>query len=219
MSEKIETKETPKNIYEKMTEVKIKLLGIKKTGKSDYIKNGYFELGDILPILTPALKEERLFMQTTFSATEQKAKLVIVDMDNIQDKIEYETKFADCSIKGIHEVQNLGAAQTYTRRYLILTAFDISDGDVLDGGAKPEEKKPKNKEPEKKPENKQEPDELGKLKREAWELIKKLPIDQRGIWQDSCNGADESILKEIIRELNLSLTKKEPEKKPEFEIF
>jgi len=188
------------NIYERMAEVKSKLLGIKKTGKSDYIKHGYFELGDILPTLIPALKEERLFMQTKFSATEQVASLIIIDIDKTQDKIEYEMRLADCNMKSSHEIQSLGAAQTYARRYLILTAFDISDGDALDGGAKPEEKKPENK--KKDPENKPEPSELENLKRAAWEMIKSLPEDKQAEWKEKCKGADVDKLKTIIQDLD-----------------
>jgi hypothetical protein len=89
---KIQPKEKEqRNIYEKMAAVKTKLVGLKKGGKNDYSGYSYFELGDILPVLTPALQGERLFMQTVFSATEQVAKLIIVDIDNTLDKIEFAT--------------------------------------------------------------------------------------------------------------------------------
>ena len=36
------------------------------------------------------------------------------------------------SLKGCHEVQNLGAVESYVRRYLYLTAFEIVESDCLD---------------------------------------------------------------------------------------
>ena len=35
-------------------------------------------------------------------------------------------------LKGCHPVQNLGAVQTYLRRYLWTAAFEIVEGDALD---------------------------------------------------------------------------------------
>jgi hypothetical protein len=35
-------------------------------------------------------------------------------------------------LKGCHEVQNLGAVQTYLRRYLWTTAMEIVEHDALD---------------------------------------------------------------------------------------
>jgi len=203
-----------RNIYEKMAAVKIKLVGIKKGGESNYIKGGYFELADILPILTPALKDERLFMQTQFSATEQIATLIIIDIDKTEDRIEYEMKFTECNIKGIHEIQNQGATQTYIRRYLILTAFDISDGDLLDSEKteidekkaaqkkdeeqrRAAEKKNQQKPPEQTPPDAEK--ELEHLRRSSWNLIKKLPAEEQPQWIDQCKGASADTLKQIIQ--------------------
>jgi hypothetical protein len=39
---------------------------------------------------------------------------------------------ASANLKGCHEIQNLGAVQTYQRRYLYVLAFEIVEHDVLD---------------------------------------------------------------------------------------
>ena len=36
------------------------------------------------------------------------------------------------NLKGAHEIQNLGAIQTYLRRYFYLTAFNIAENDEFD---------------------------------------------------------------------------------------
>jgi hypothetical protein len=225
-----ETKETKqRNIFEKMAAVKTKLIGIKKRGENEYSHYNYFELGDILPVLTPALQEERLYMKTQFSATEQIAKLIIVDIDNTDKTIDFEIKFAECNLKGAHEIQNLGAAQTYTRRYLIMTAFDIAEADIVDARAEKEEKKSEQKKnlqmPAQKsqqqttsPETKEpKAEEVTQIKANAWELIKLLPKDQQAKWINSCKNADKKALEKVIKDL-LIQTQKEPEQtKPEAE--
>ena len=225
MPEKETTK--PKNIYEKMTTIKKKLQGIKKSGENKYSEYTYFDLGDILPTLLLALEEERLFMKTEFSATEPTAKLIILEMDDPNNRIEYETRVGTCALKASHDIQNLGASQTYTRRYLIMTAFDITDNDIVDAGAAKEEPKgnqnnyqkqqkqqkpaePKNQEPLKPKQN-----YLETLKRDAWELIKKLPKEQQEVWLESCKGANESVLNEIINEVKkIIISRDANEKEP-----
>jgi len=212
-----ETKtEAQRNIYEKMTAIKMKLLGIKKSGHNGYSDYDYFELGDILSVLTPALQEEHLYMKTEFSVTEPIAKLIIFEMDDPNIKLEFETRVGTCTLKASHDIQNIGAAQTYTRRYLIINAFDISDADILDGGAEPEKPEPKQKQtwqgkpstppkPRTPPKSETSPqsetlpqDDIQKLKRDAWELIKKLPDDQKTQWLDKCKEANAEALKDII---------------------
>jgi len=39
------------------------------------------------------------------------------------------------ALKGCHEVQNLGAVQTYIRRYLWVAALEIVESDVVDASA------------------------------------------------------------------------------------
>jgi hypothetical protein len=208
-----------KSIYEKINNIKIKLIGIKKTGENKFSDYTYFELGDILPILTPALKDENLFMKTEFSVAEETAKLKIIDLDAPENIVEYETKVGSCTLKASHDVQNLGAAQTYTRRYLIMTAFDISESDIVDAGAEKEEKNNRNEfgkqrnnqKPQYQPKgNEPQQPTIEQLKRNIWELIKMLPKEDQTDWIKSCEGASQEKLKMLIDEL-LVKTQREPE--------
>jgi len=210
----------PENIYAKMATVKTKLLGIKKGGVNEFSKYNYFELGDILPVLTPALKEERLYMKTQFFATEQVAKLIIINIDKPEEQIDFEIKFAECTLKGAHEIQNLGAAQTYTRRYLIMNAFDIAEADMVDSGAENREAKKDEKKQQPQanaakpaakadqpPQDKSGPPQtsqatdIPKLRREIWEKIKQLPEKDQAYWINACKGADAKKLVEINESL------------------
>jgi hypothetical protein len=42
---------------------------------------------------------------------------------------------AEANLKGCHPIQNLGAVETYTRRYLWVTAMEIVEHDALDSSA------------------------------------------------------------------------------------
>jgi len=231
--DKEQTKEKePKNIYAKMASVKTKLLGIKKGGVNEFSKYNYFELGDIMPVLTPALEAEGLYMKTQFSATEQIAKLIIIDVDNTDSTIEFEIKFAECALKGAHEIQNLGAAQTYTRRYLIMTAFDIAEADVVDAGAEKDEKKESEKKANQEKAKQQQKNqqtqttqqtqptqttqpEIIQLRRDTWELIKKQPQEKQAKWINECKGASAEKLKQLIEELNATQETQQTEPKSE----
>jgi hypothetical protein len=67
----------------------------------------------------------------------------IVDAETPQDFVEFTSPMADATLKGCHAVQNLGAAETYLRRYLYQNAFEIVESDVLNGTHNPDEKPPK----------------------------------------------------------------------------
>jgi hypothetical protein len=52
---------------------------------------------------------------------------------------------SSAELKGCHAVQNLGAVQTYLRRYLWTTAFELVEHDALDATTGSPEAKPKPK--------------------------------------------------------------------------
>lgn len=85
------------------------------------------------------------------------------------------------------------------------------------------EKPPKQTATKKNTKTEQQPiSEIDRLKKEAWKLIKQLPEDEQAVWVDSCKGADEKILNEVIGEIALLLEKPEQaEEVPpeELEIF
>jgi hypothetical protein len=49
---------------------------------------------------------------------------------------------SSANLKGCHEVQNLGAVETYIKRYLYQNCFEIVEGDVLDSTMNPADEKP-----------------------------------------------------------------------------
>lgn len=120
------------NIYEKMQEAKVLLLkkNITKTGVNKFSGYGYFELGDFMPPLIEILRELKLFTAVSFG--EQEATLTIINAEKTDEKVTFSSPMREATIKGAHPIQNLGAVETYQRRYLYMMAFDIVDNDTVD---------------------------------------------------------------------------------------
>ena len=120
------------NIYEKLQKVRVELQGksLKKSGENKFAKYKYYELGDFLPTINKLFLEHKLFSQVTF--TSEVAILKVIDIEKPDSCIEFYSPMAEADLKGCHAIQNLGAVQTYQRRYLYMTALEIVEHDALD---------------------------------------------------------------------------------------
>jgi hypothetical protein len=105
-------------------------LELKKSGKNTFAGYSYFELADFL---VPALKVfDDVGLGATVSFTADTATMTIVDLDNPEDRIAITSPMGSAALKGCHEVQNIGAVETYQRRYLWVAALEIIEHDALD---------------------------------------------------------------------------------------
>lgn len=125
--------------------LKLQALPLKKSGANDFAKYKYFELGDFLPEVMRIFSEVGLCGIVSFST--DIATLTITDLED-GTCIVITSPMADANLKGSHPIQNLGAVQTYIRRYLWVTAMEIVEHDALDY---PREEEPKPKTMEKLP--------------------------------------------------------------------
>ena len=118
--------------FQKLMEARIALQGKKlaKTGKNKFAGYNYFELGDFLPTVQEIFFDLGLCGVVSYGV--EKADLTIFDVGNPEDKIIISSPMSSASLKGAHEIQNLGAVQTYLRRYLWVTAMEIVEHDALD---------------------------------------------------------------------------------------
>ena len=132
------------SIYHKLQIARIQLQGkdLKKSGNNKFAGYKYFELGDFLPAIQEIF--DGLGLCGVVSFGKEEATLTIVDTENTTDRIVISSPMSTAALKGCHEVQNLGAVQTYLRRYLWVTAMEIVEHDALDSSEplKPEAKKP-----------------------------------------------------------------------------
>ena len=130
------------SVYKKLQEARILLQNTKlnKSGKNKFAGYEYFELGDFLPQIQNICKNVGLCGVVSFNA--DMAYLTIYDTDG-GDFVTFTSPMSSAALKGCHDVQNLGAVQTYLRRYLWTNAFEIVEHDALDattGGAEPVKK-------------------------------------------------------------------------------
>jgi hypothetical protein len=119
------------NIYEKIAAVRLAFqnANIKPSGKNDFAHYSYYDLADILPLINKLSAENKIFCAVWF--TPSMGVMRITDIEKPDDFVEFTTPLAQASLKGCHEVQNLGAAQTYLKRYLYQHAFEIVESDLL----------------------------------------------------------------------------------------
>ncbi|GAC1610294.1 MAG: hypothetical protein NVS3B3_18700 [Aquirhabdus sp.] len=120
------------NVYQKLQTARIKLQNTKlaKSGHNKFAGYQYFELGDFLPAIQTIFSDIGLCGAISFGP--EIAMLEITNIDKPEEKIHLTSPMAEAALKGCHPIQNLGAAQTYLRRYLWVTAMEIVEHDALD---------------------------------------------------------------------------------------
>ncbi len=123
---------TELNVYQKLAQARqrLKESGLKPSGKNKGVGYSYFDLQDILPQTTKIEKELGLLSTVTF--TPESGTLTVYNADKPEEKIEFHSPLRDAELRGCHPVQNLGAVETYVRRYLYLLAYEIVETETLD---------------------------------------------------------------------------------------
>lgn len=121
-----------KNVFAKLQAARVALQKkkLKKTGQNNYSGYTYFELADFLPAANEVLLEHGLFTRVFFRT--QYAYLVVYNIDQPRERIVFTSPMAEASLRGTHPIQNVGAIETYQRRYLYMLALEIVEHDILD---------------------------------------------------------------------------------------
>lgn len=140
---------TSKNVYQKLLEARARFLeeGVQKSGMNMHLSFDYFELKDIVPVVTKIFKEIGLIAINDF--TEDNARLIIVNVDKPGDAAEtiiFSAPFhqikpiiSNTGKQATNEMQALGSSITYMRRYLYMIAMDICEADEIEANiGKPE---------------------------------------------------------------------------------
>ena len=124
-------------VYEKLNDARLAFQkkNVKKSGQNKFAGYSYYELSDILPVINEIAKELKFSCVVTFGT--EIAQLEFIDAEKPQDKICFLSPMSKASLKGCHEVQNLGAVETYIKRYLYQNCFEIVENDVLDSTMNP----------------------------------------------------------------------------------
>ena len=120
------------NVFEKLNKARVMFqeANVKKSGQNKYAGYTYFELNDILPICNKICNEIKAVCVLNF--TETVATLQFIDCEKTDDVITFTSPMSEATLKGCHKVQNLGAVETYIKRYLYQNCFEIAENDALD---------------------------------------------------------------------------------------
>jgi hypothetical protein len=119
------------SVYKKLQEARMKLqnTALKKSGHNKFSNYYYFELGDFLPAIQKICAEMNLCGVVSFDHN-----MAFLQINDTEDgtSVMFTSPMSSAALKGCHDVQNLGAVQTYLRRYLWVNAFEIVEHDALD---------------------------------------------------------------------------------------
>lgn len=123
---------TPYNVYAKLNLARQRFheTQLKKTGHNKFANYYYFELGDFLIPALKIFKEYGLTSIITFG--KEIAEMKIINSEKPEEFISITSPMSEANLKGTHPIQNLGAVQTYLRRYLWVAALEIVEHDALD---------------------------------------------------------------------------------------
>ena len=172
-------------IFEKLNEARLRFqnAGVKKTGNNKFAGYTYYELADILPEINKLANELKFCCVVNF--TPDLATLDFCDLEG-DGRITFKSPMSSASLKGCHEVQNLGAVETYIKRYLYQNCFEIVENDVLDETMNPAES-PKN---------------------EAEELIKQVKALMNTFTDEQLDYANKAINAKDVKKLKMILASK-----------
>lgn len=125
---KVEKKEI-KNLKQKLQEARMLLKeeNLTKSGKNSFLGNSYYQLTDIQPAITKVCNEVRICPVISFNT--ESAVMTIMDFDT-DDTITITTPMAEL-VKDAKKsaMQELMSYQTYARRSLYLSVFEIVEDD------------------------------------------------------------------------------------------
>jgi hypothetical protein len=130
------------SIYGKLQKARVMLQGVKmtKSGNNKFAGYSYFELGDFMPHINAIFNEVGLCGIVSFNETI--AELNIYESEG-EGHLLITSPMAEAQLKGCHAIQQLGAVQTYQRRYLWMAALEIVEHDAIDSSPKVSEEEKK----------------------------------------------------------------------------
>ena len=197
------------SIYAKLAQARVKLQkeNLKKTGNNRSFK--YFELKDFLPRVNEIFDELKMCAVVRYSS--ELATLTIYDCEK-DESIEFTSPMVQKALPSGTEIQNLGAIQTYQRRYLYLTALEIVEDDLVD--SIPPEKSDQKKQKSQKRYNESTQQNVNSIHREQYHqdvenLRKRLlnktkeQIEEEKLYDRSIQWLKDNKLSGLIDEYNL----------------
>lgn len=126
------------NVWSKLLAVREEFYaaGAKKTGRNLHAEFMYFELADIVPLAAPIFSKYGLLLVPTF--VDGNAVADVINAEKPDEHICFSIPLQFIAEPGkfrMNEVQGVGAAVTYYRRYLYMIVLDLVEADGIDGAS------------------------------------------------------------------------------------
>ena len=119
------------SVHKKLMQVRVDLArkGLQRSGHNKFAGYKYFELGDFIPQAMDLFLKNDLCGIVSYATDE--ATLTITDVED-GTCVVIHSPMATAALKGAHDIQNLGAVESYQRRYLWMTALELTESDPID---------------------------------------------------------------------------------------
>lgn len=120
------------NVYQKLNRARAEfhVSEIKKSGLNKFAGYKYFELADFVIPALEIFNEVGLTSVIRFG--KDIAEFIVINTEKPDEIIVFTSPMSTAALKGCHEVQNLGAVQTYITRYLWVSVLHIVEHDALE---------------------------------------------------------------------------------------
>lgn len=211
-----------RNIYQKLQDCRVELqaMNLKKSGKNEYSNYDYYELQDFLPQVNLLFQKNNLCGVVSFGS--ELAKLTIYNSEKPEEIIVLCSPMKEASLKACHPIQNLGAVESYQRRYLYMAALEIVEHDAIDPTTgKPDEKPESRQGQQISNKNASKPQSEAKVSKQMandiWELAQEFGWNQDDVKAhikekygiDSAKGLSQAQAEELIGYLKDLIEKSE----------
>ena len=126
-----ETQEKIMSVKERIVRISNEMK-VEKTGWNAYSNYAYVTPSDLDNELKPLLEKYRLFIHFTVQKMDDgknEAILRVEDWDSESDCQIYNMVTEDITLKAANTAQSTAGLRTFCRRYLLMTAFSVSDDD------------------------------------------------------------------------------------------
>lgn len=133
------------SIYKKIANIQDKILNIPKDGKNPHFSNTYATYEQVMEILHPYLRAEKLMVCHGFGKPLNEGQIAVVTMINSLEENEKEYLETTLYIPMTkNDPQMAGSAITYAKRYSVLAMFGLgTEDDDGNGASKPPVSSPK----------------------------------------------------------------------------
>lgn len=123
------------NVFQKLTKARIELAAsaVKKSGHNSFQNFDYFQLDDFVPTAQRICDKYGLFTKFDYICEEGvwMTQFTVFNADNPEEMIVWTRPYVKTST-GKDDAQSQGATDTYSRRYMWLIAFEITEADMID---------------------------------------------------------------------------------------